>query len=230
VAEVVEGLDAGADDYITRPYASQEFRARLQAGCRIIRLQERLVQIHEELYQQATRDSLTGLWNRTAAIQILDREIARATRAQTPIALIMADVDRFKRINDAHGHLAGDVVLREAAERMSGALRKYDSIGRYGGEEFLVVLPGCQFRDALSVAERLRDAVGSRPFPIAEGLYSATCSLGLAWDDCRGPLEANRLLREADQALYAAKHHGRNRVEVFQPHRPNGTGQLQPCV
>ena len=135
VEDLVAALDAGADDYITRPFHSQEFRARLQAGARIIKLQERLMHAHEQLYEQATRDSLTGLWNRIAAIQILDREIARAARAASSIAVIMADLDHFKQVNDTHGHLAGDAVLREAARRMSSVLRKYDSIGRYGGEE-----------------------------------------------------------------------------------------------
>lgn len=215
IEDLVGTLDAGADDYITRPFNSLELRARLQAGDRIIRLQERLVQAHERLYEQATRDSLTGMWNRTAAIQILDGEIARAVRARTPIAVIMVDLDRFKLINDAHGHLAGDVVLREAASRMSGTLRKYDSIGRYGGEEFLIVVPGCHFHDSVSVAERLREAVACQTFSIGDGSYQATCSFGLSWDSCAGPVAANRLLREADTALYAAKRQGRNRVEVF---------------
>jgi diguanylate cyclase (GGDEF)-like protein len=217
IEDLVGALDAGADDYITRPFHSPEFRARLQAGCRIIQLQARLVQAHEQLYEQATRDSLTGLWNRVAAIQILDREIARASRAETSIAVIMADLDRFKQVNDTHGHLGGDAVLREAASRMSSMLRKYDSIGRYGGEEFLIVVPGCHLRDSLAVAERLRDSVCSHPFSIGDQSFAATCSFGLAWDDCGSSIDANRMLREADSALYVAKRKGRNRVEAFVP-------------
>lgn len=208
-------LDAGADDYLVRPFHPQELRARVQVGSRIVRLQERLVEVHEKLYEQATRDSLTGLWNRTAATQILDREIARAARAQSSIAVIMADLDRFKQINDAHGHMAGDTVLREAARRMSGILRKYDSIGRYGGEEFLIVVPSCQFHDSLSVVDRLREAVCNHPFPIFGGACEVTCSFGVAWSACQGPIDASRMLREADAALYQAKRGGRNRVEVF---------------
>src|SRR5579872_3085117 len=179
IEDLVAGLEGGADDYITRPFHSQEFRARLQAGCRIIRLQERLMQAHEQLYEQATRDSLTGLWNRVATIQILDREIARAWRSETSIAVIMADLDHFKNVNDTHGHLAGDAVLREAARRMSSILRKYDSIGRYGGEEFLIVVPGCHFTDSLTVAERLREAVSDQPYSIGGEGYRTTCSFGL---------------------------------------------------
>ena len=214
VEDLVAGLDAGADDYVTRPFHSQEFRARLQAGCRIIRLQQGLMQAHEQLYEQATRDSLTGLWNRTATIQILDREMARASRGEASIAVIMADLDHFKNVNDTHGHLAGDSVLREAARRMSSMLRKYDSIGRYGGEEFLIVLPGCHFTCSLTVAERLREAVSGQPYSIGEGSYQATCSFGLAWSDGSEAADADRMLRDADAALYTAKRSGRNRVEA----------------
>jgi two-component system cell cycle response regulator len=216
IEELVAGLDGGADDYVTRPFHSQEFRARLQAGCRIIKLQERLIEAHEQLYEQATRDSLTGLWNRIAAVQILDREIARAARNHSAMAVIMADLDRFKSVNDTHGHLAGDAVLREAARRMSSVLRKYDSIGRYGGEEFLIVVPECHFADSLAVAERVREAVSGQPFPVGDEEYPVSCSFGLAWSDGLDDTDANWLLRQADTALYAAKRKGRNCVEAFE--------------
>ena len=214
IEELVAGLDSGADDYVTRPFHSQEFRARLQAGCRIVRLHERLMRAHEQLYEQATRDSLTGLWNRTAVIQILDREIARAARGEGSIAVIMADLDGFKGVNDTYGHLPGDALLREAAVRMGAILRKYDSIGRYGGEEFLIVVPGCQLSDSRAVAERLREAVSGEPFILGGHTCRITCSFGLAWSDCAEEADANSLLREADGALYAAKRKGRNRVET----------------
>jgi diguanylate cyclase (GGDEF)-like protein len=216
IEELLAAMDAGADDYITRPFHSPEFRARLQVGRRIVKLQERLLHAHEELYEQATRDSLTGLWNRIAIIQILDSEIARASRAGTSLGVIMADIDYFKHVNDTHGHLAGDSVLREAASRMSGIMRKYDSIGRYGGEEFLIVIPGCHFAGALAAAERLREAVGSAPYAVPAGPCSTTGSFGLAWTpDCESA-DANRLLWEADSALCRAKRAGRNRVEIFE--------------
>lgn len=215
--ELVAAMDAGADDYITRPFHSQEFRARLQVGCRIIKLQERLVRAHAELYEQATRDSLTGLWNRTAIIQILDSEIARAHRNGTSLAVIMADVDHFKQINDRFGHMAGDIVLREATHRMSSVLRKYDSMGRFGGEEFLIVVPGSQVEGSLGVAERLREVAACQPYLLHEEICWTTCSFGLAWSANCKTTEAKELLREADNALYAAKRNGRNRVETASP-------------
>ena len=213
VEDLVAAMDAGADDYITRPFHSQEFRARLQVGNRIVKLHERLIRVHHDLYEQATHDSLTGLWNRTAIIRILDSEIARATRGGSGVTVIMADIDHFKQVNDHYGHMAGDKVLREATHRMSSMLRKYDSMGRFGGEEFLIVIPGCQPDASLAVAERLREVVACQPFVVNDAECTATCSFGLAWSDCRGNVDATQLLREADTSLYSAKRHGRNRVE-----------------
>jgi two-component system, cell cycle response regulator len=113
--------------------------------------------------------------------------------------------------------MAGDAVLRETTHRMSSALRKYDSMGRFGGEEFLIVVPGCQFEGSLAVAERLREVVACQPFSAIGGEYAVTCSFGLAWSACDGTTDANQLLREADAALYAAKRNGRNRVETYIP-------------
>ena len=214
VGNLLAAMEAGADDYMTRPCDFQELRARLQVGRRIIELQGRLVHAHQELYEQATRDSLTGLWNRTAIIRILDSEIARANRNNTGVAVIMADIDHFKQVNDRFGHLAGDSVLREATHRMSAMLRVYDSMGRFGGEEFLIVVPGCQPAASLAVAERLRYVVSCQPYAVNDEYCTTTCSFGLAWSDCSGADDANRLLRDADIALYGAKRHGRNRVEA----------------
>lgn len=214
IEDLVAAMDAGADDYVTRPFHSQEFRARLQVGSRIVRLQERLIRAREELYEQATRDSLTGFWNREAIIRILDSEIARASRGGTSVAVIMADIDDFKQINDRFGHMGGDTVLREATRRMSSVLRKYDSLGRFGGEEFLIVIPGCQLEGSLAVAERLREVVAGQPYSASDADCAVTCSFGLAWTACAGTTDPSQLLREADAALYAAKRNGRNRVET----------------
>jgi diguanylate cyclase (GGDEF)-like protein len=211
--EIIEGLEAGADDYITKPFDLQELKARLRAGKRILELQEQLVTAREQLRVQATHDSLTGLFNRMAILEALDREVTRSIREKKPIAVIMADLDHFKDINDTHGHQAGDVVLRETARRMSASLRAYDSVGRYGGEEFLMVVPGSGLDAALELAERLRQGVSAEPVCVDAAMISTTVSLGLAVstaENCR----PDQLLYQADEALYAAKRAGRNRIET----------------
>jgi len=178
--DVLEGLEAGADDYLTKPFDPHELRARLRAGRRILELQEQLIQAREQLRTEATHDSLTGVWNRAAILEILHRELARSQRERTPVAAVLADLDHFKKINDTYGHLAGDAVLREVTRRMSATLRPYDALGRYGGEEFLIVAPGCDTPKALKVAERLRDCVSQEPVDIFEGPLSITLSAGAA--------------------------------------------------
>jgi diguanylate cyclase (GGDEF)-like protein len=214
--DLVEGMEAGADDYLTKPFNAHELRVRLRAGRRILDLQEELLQAREALREQATHDSLTGLLNRASIREALENELCRAARRSLPVALLMADLDRFKQINDTRGHLAGDAVLREAARRMKHAVRCYDSVGRYGGEEFLIVLPGCDGESGSVQAERIREAVAGEPFQAGSQLFSVTCSIGLAW---RHGVEtsADSLVRDADTALYLAKDRGRNRVAVFTP-------------
>ena len=215
--DVVMGIQAGADDYVTKPFDADELCARLWAGRRILDLQEQLVQAHEALREQATRDSLTGLWNRGMILEILDREIARAKRQGEPVSFVMADVDYFKQINDACGHLAGDAVLKEVAERLRRNVRQYDAVGRYGGEEFLIVLPGCDLAGGMQQAERLRLAIANELFLLPGTGRAVTCSLGVAAADGTGPVDGDMLMREADSALYCAKRNGRNRTEGFGP-------------
>ena len=212
--DLMDAMEAGADDCIAKPFCSQELRARLLAGFRIIRLQERLISAREELYEQATRDGLTGLWNRKNIVEIVGNEFARARRANGRLALVMADIDRFKCINDNHGHLAGDAVLREISRRMKVAVRQYDSVGRYGGEEFLIVVPGSDLGNSVALAERLRRTVEDNPFVTPEATLGITCSFGVAWADRIGSLTLDQLLTGADSALYRAKRNGRNRVET----------------
>jgi PleD family two-component response regulator len=140
--DLVEAMDAGADDYLTKPFRNHELRVRLRAGRRILDLQEELLRAREALRLQATHDALTGLMNRSAILERLRNELSRSSRDRQPLAVLLADLDRFKLVNDKCGHLAGDAVLRESALRMKSALRRYDAVGRYGGEEFLLVLPG----------------------------------------------------------------------------------------
>ena len=178
--DLIEGMDAGADDYLTKPFNAHELRVRLHAGRRILDLQEELLRTREALRDQATHDGLTGLLNRTTILETLDDELARAARAGQPVSVLMVDLDRFKAINDTYGHLAGDAVLREAARRLKSAARRYDSVGRYGGEEFLIVLPGCDAANAGLQAERMREAIGGTPFAAPFHIVSVTASLGVA--------------------------------------------------
>jgi len=211
--DLVEGMEAGADDYLRKPLNSMELRARLRAGRRIVELQEQLLMAREALRQQATHDGLTGLLNRSAVMEILHKELIRSQREQQPISLLLVDLDHFKIINDQHGHLVGDAVLREASARMKSAIRRYDSIGRYGGEEFLVVLPGCDATGGAAQAERLRLALAREPFAIGGQAIAITGSIGCTLCSGFSPSDADSLIREADLALYSAKEHGRNRIE-----------------
>jgi two-component system cell cycle response regulator len=204
--DVVQGMDAGADDYVSKPFEEQELKVRLRAG-------RRIVELHEELRTQANLDALTGAWNRRMILEIFQREIARAGREGTSLGVIMADLDHFKRLNDTLGHIAGDVALRETSRRMSTALRPYDSLGRYGGEEFLIILPGCDPSGAPAVAERVRHALAEVPVGTSSGMIRVTVSLGAATGE-GASLDADALIRMADAALYRAKRGGRNRVEV----------------
>jgi len=215
--ELVEGMEAGADDYLRKPVDSHELRVRVRAGRRILDLQEEVVRGREALRKLATCDPLTGLWNRNALFDILSRELKRAKRESSPISLLMADLDHFKQVNDTLGHAAGDAVLQEAARRMTGCVRPYDAVCRYGGEEFLIVLPGCDLADATLRAEEIRSAMAESPFQIAESNLNITCSLGVAASSGSAGLDAQGLTREADEALYSAKRNGRNRVETFAP-------------
>ncbi len=210
--DVIEGLEAGADDYLTKPFTKAEMRARLTVGRRILRLQDDLIHAREDLRFQATHDGLTGAWNRSAVIGLLRREMERAVRSQSHTSLLMLDLDHFKKINDTHGHHAGDSVLKEVVQRVSQVIRSYDSLGRYGGEEFVVVLPNCSHEQAVQSAERIRAAVCASPVRTGEMLIPITVSIGAAVTSS-GTSDTD-LLAQADRALYRAKHAGRNRVAV----------------
>jgi diguanylate cyclase (GGDEF)-like protein len=212
--DIIEGLEAGADDYLTKPFNPHELQVRLRAGWRIVTLQAELIKAREALRVQATQDPLTGVWNRRAILDVLGNELARVQREASVVAVIIADLDHFKRINDTYGHTVGDVVLCEAASRMRASLRAYDAIGRYGGEEFLIVLPGCTGQDAVTLAERLRQSIGQEPIAIAGRHLVVTSSLGVAASDAIAAHDAATLIRAADAALYRAKAQGRNRVAI----------------
>jgi diguanylate cyclase (GGDEF)-like protein len=214
--DMVIGLEAGADDYLTKPFDAQELRMRLRAGRRILDLLDELVQAREIMREQARKDSLTQLCTRATVLELLKHELDRAQRhsmdQDAPVSVVLADLDHFKHINDTYGHLAGDAVLREAARRMRDAIRPYDSIGRYGGEEFLLVLSNCDTSGATALAERLLQAVRQDTIVLAEGTVSVTLSAGVATSGVIQDPET--LVGAADAALYRAKRGGRDRIEV----------------
>src|ERR1700686_4503511 len=159
--DLIEGMESGADDYLTKPFDQHELKVRLRPGMRILELQHELISAREELREQATKDFLTRIWNRSSILDILQRELTRADRERRPVGLVLADLDRFKSVHDSHGHFAGDAVLREFTRRVAASMRPYDAIGRYGGEEFLLVLPGCDEHCTASQSERLRAALAA---------------------------------------------------------------------
>ena len=200
--DIVAGMESGADDYVVKPFEHSELQVRLRAGKRIVELQRELLAAREALRDQATRDALTRLWNRGSILAALQRELARGAREGEPLSLAMMDLDHFKIVNDSYGHLAGDEVLREAARRMSGAVRPYDGVGRYGGEEFLILLPGCDGASALEQAERLRQLMCGEPVVVGELVHTMTASLGVT-SVVPGPsTTSEQLINRADQALY----------------------------
>ncbi len=195
--DVVEGLDAGADDYLTKPFNSHELRARLRAGGRILQLEEQLLATQEALRAQATRDALTGLLNHGCVLEALDREIAKGG----PVAVALVQPDRLRQINEMFGRPAGDAVLREIARRVRQAAPPGAALGRYGGVQFLMVLPGGDQEEATAQAAWIRLAVSATPFRIGAAAFPLSCRVGTAW----GKPVAAELLRDADEALAAIK-------------------------
>jgi diguanylate cyclase (GGDEF)-like protein len=210
--DLIEGMESGADDYVTKPFDQHELKVRLRSGTRIIDLQRELVTAKDELREQATKDFLTRIWNRSSILDILQRELIRGEREKRSVGVVLADLDHFKLVNDTYGHFAGDAVLREFARRMQSSIRPYDAIGRYGGEEFLIILPGCDEPCTSRQAERMRSVLDAEPMIVNEQRKLITCSFGATTWHPGEPTSPDGLIRIADDALYAAKHQGRNRV------------------
>jgi two-component system, cell cycle response regulator len=212
--ETVEGMEAGADDYIVKPFHEHELQVRLRAGKRIVDLQSDLMNAREELRERANKDLLTLLPNRQAIEIALHQELSRCHRENRQVGIILLDLDHFKAINDTHGHFAGDAVLRETGARLRASMRDYDQVGRYGGEEFLVILPNCDLAQASQQAERLRLRLSDKTMMVDGIELSVTASFGVTISDGseRSP---GVFVRVADEALYRAKAGGRNRVSVL---------------
>jgi two-component system, cell cycle response regulator len=206
--DLLLAMEAGADDYLAKPVDPSELRARIMVGKRILELQQ-------SLRFAATHDFLTNLLNRSEILASIERELSRSGREGKPATVIMADIDHFKRINDSLGHATGDEVLKEVARRLKSDLRPYDVVGRYGGEEFLIILPSCELSTGARRADEIRNMVAKNPILTPFGTTSATVSMGVTVTSPVGDHSVSDLLYEADVSMYAAKKNGRNRVELF---------------
>ena len=215
--DLVVGLGAGANDYIRKPANPAELLARLSAGSRIVRLEQSLREANEKIQLLSITDPLVGTYNRRYLSDQLLKEVERARRYNRPLAVIMADIDKFKRINDERGHASGDEVLKRFADLVKSIIRPSDWVARYGGEEFAIVLPETDAIGAAIAAEKVRAACAGAPMPLSTGDLAVTASFGVAALS-KEPLSidaaAAAMMREADAALYTSKHEGRNRVTV----------------
>jgi two-component system chemotaxis response regulator CheY len=205
--DVIEGLEAGADDFLIKPFDREELKCRTRIGKRIIELEQRILKL-------ATTDSLTGVLNRRAFFERLEQEINKSLRENTSLSLILTDIDYFKKVNDRYGHQAGDMVLQGFTEQLLNSSRPYDFVGRYGGEEFVICLPGAGLSQSGSVAERMRSKVEEMKIILPDGSQSIriTASFGTTSFLMDSKDKVDSLIKRADNALYKAKNEGRNRV------------------
>ncbi|MGR3292959.1 MAG: diguanylate cyclase, partial [Candidatus Scalindua sp.] len=213
--DLVKGMEAGADDYITKPFNHSELKARLKAGKRIVELNEELLSVRNNFEKQAIHDKLTGLYNRHYMVEILEKEFSRTQRYQTDLSCLLIDLDYFKDVNDTFGHAFGDFVLREFSASLAQRERKADISIRYGGEEFLLLLPNTGIAGARSAAEKIRAVCEKKRYDDGNNSTSITTSIGISSVKYHQLHESNELLALADKALYRSKAEGRNRVTVY---------------
>lgn len=218
--DIVYGMEAGADDYITKPFNQNELRVRLKAGRRIIELNKELLDARNVLRKKAIYDELTGLYNRHSMGEILEKEYTRALRYQTDLSCLLVDIDYFKVVNDTFGHIFGDFILRKFSACLKRKARKHDFVFRYGGEEFMILLPNTDLDGARSVAEKIRSVCESKTYKDGANVTIATVSIGVASVKHHQPSESKELIAFADKALYRAKSEGRNRVSVYMKDSP----------
>jgi len=208
---ITADLESSVDDLLLRPFTEAELRTHIRTGSRVLELQNGRIKTERILLNAAMCDDLTGLWNRRMILNQLARELNRARHERQPLAVAMVDIDLFKSVNDTYGHLAGDSVLRDVALSLRSQLRSYDFIGRYGGEEFLTLLPGCNSKSAVEIARRMCKTVARNPMRICDIEVPVTVSIGLSSTEEVG-FDPGALITAADVGLYRAKAGGRNQV------------------
>jgi two-component system cell cycle response regulator len=209
-ADIVTGLNTGANDYLAKPFDHGELRARVEVGCRMIELQTELLKTRHALEYEAAHDYLTGTLNRRAIEAELTRELSRERRRHDGLAIGICDIDFFKKINDTHGHAVGDEALCGFVSLVQNCLRDYDYLGRFGGEEFLVISSGVKESDVFNLFERMRVYIAYSPIPTMVGDIRITVSIGVKI--ARKNETMDQLITAADAALYKAKSEGRDRV------------------
>ncbi|MGS0765530.1 GGDEF domain-containing protein [Syntrophomonas curvata] len=205
--DIIKGLESGADDYVIKPFNYEELKLRLKIGRRIIELEQNILRL-------ASTDYLTGLLNRRAFLERMTRELNRCQRERSHLGIIIMDIDHFKQVNDKYGHQVGDLVLQELSTALVKCCRVYDFSGRYGGEEFILCLPGADKWSTCQIAERMRSSIECRKvfLPGQKSFVSVTASFGVASMLPGQPKSSDELIKQADDALYQAKNEGRNRV------------------
>ncbi len=208
--DLLNALSAGADDYLLKPFSFLELKTHLQNG-------QRMIVVEDNYYQLTSFDPATDLWRKEKIVDFLEEELNRGWREVQPTGLIMVDIDHFKRINDSYGQVIGDKVLAKVAVRLKKILRPYDKIGRYGGDEMLIVLPNCSLDDVNQIAERLRSAACEKQVQVETTVVSVTISLGGTSSDNLTRTSGVSLVQATDKALYLAKNGGRNRAVVIKP-------------
>lgn len=208
--DIVKALDAGANDFVSKPFNHEELKARVGVGQRMVNIQSDLHEARQAMEYEAMYDALTDIFNRRAILNLLQKEVERSSRTGALLSIGLCDIDHFKMINDTHGHQVGDDVLHGLVEILKNNLRSYDAIGRYGGEEFLIIAPDTSGASEKSLYSRLCSTIADTPISTRKGDINVTLSIGVA-----GSLDLNtvdKLLAKADTALYQAKDRGRNCV------------------
>ncbi len=211
--DIIEGLRSGADDYLTKPYDPHELRARLEAGKRIVEIDQRLVLPRRLGESQQSMDPLTGVWSRKTILDAVKLQLALSFRSGSPMGLVLANIDRFREINNTFGPPAGDSVLQEVAKRFRSVLRPPDSIGRTDADEFAMLLPGCDAPTAARMAESFRARIDRRAIESPEGVIALTVSVGVMATPSQNSLDLANAWRLVSEAVSRAKSNGRDRVE-----------------